>query len=252
MNTAAKTWLFDLGNSRLKGAGLQAGATRTPMFAFDLAQADAMAALLRQLAPVGPGDSAWLASVATPERSAALTDALQAAGISVHAVRSQAQCAGLRVAYPQPAQLGVDRFLALLAASERQDGPWLLVSAGSALTVDLLADDGRHVGGLIAPMPRPMAQVLAQQFPQLDLPAGQAVDFANNTADAIASGSRAAALGLVERALRQALQLLGTVPTVLLSGGAADLFQGLQHTRVLRLESAVLDGLALYVREQGR
>jgi type III pantothenate kinase len=140
----------------------------------------------------------------------------------------------------------VDRFLALLAASGRDDGPWLLVSAGSALTVDLLQADGAHVGGLIAPMPDTMRAALASRFAVLDVPAGEVLDFAGDTADAIASGCAGAAIGLVERSLRQAAERLGTEPTLLLGGGAAGLFAGIAHPRVHAVPSLVLEGLAIY------
>jgi type III pantothenate kinase len=250
MSAHPKSWLLDLGNSRLKLAPLLASGQRGAVSAIDHGQADAAARLVQELMPIGAGDVAWLASVAKPGRSADLSAALRDAGLVVHPVRSQAACGRLRIAYPDPAQLGVDRFLALLAASERDDGPWLLVSAGSALTVDLLASDGQHLGGLIAPMPAHSRAVLAQNFPQLDLPEGRAGEFADNTADAIASGARAALLGLVERSLRSAHAQLGVLPVALLSGGAADLFDGLDHPRVLRVEAPVLDGLAIYVRHR--
>lgn len=250
MTTSPKSWLLDLGNSRLKLAPLLPSGQRGDLSAIENAQPDAEAVLLRQLAPIGAGDVAWLASVASAEKTAAVTAALQAGGIAVQPVQTRAQCAELRIAYLLPAQLGVDRFLALLAASERGGGPWLLVSAGSALTVDLLADDGQHLGGLIAPMPAHQRAVLAQNFSQLDVPEGRAREFADNTADAIASGARTAVLGLVERSLRVARAQLGVSPGVLLSGGGADLFADLDHARVLRVESPVLDGLAVFARQR--
>lgn len=250
MTTSPKSWLLDLGNTRLKFAPLLPTGQRGAMTAIDNAQPNAEADLLRQLAPVAAGDVAWLASVAGTAKTAALSAALHGAGIAVQPVQTQPQCADLRIAYPVPAQLGVDRFLALLAASARGGGPWLLVSAGSALTVDLLGDDGQHLGGLIAPMPAHQRAALAQNFSQLDVPEGRAREFADNTADAIASGARAAVLGLVERALRVARAQLGVSPGVLLSGGGADLFADLDHARVLRVESPVLDGLAVFVRRR--
>ena len=54
--------------------------------------------------------------------------------------RTLAECGGLRVAYPQPQRMGVDRFLALLAA--RAGGGVMLVSGGgTALTIDLTLEE---------------------------------------------------------------------------------------------------------------
>jgi type III pantothenate kinase len=247
MNNDRKQWLIDLGNSRLKCAALDAQGKREPMFAIGHDQPDPMSALLQRLGETGARDAAWLASVASAERTVALTQALQDAGLNVHRIHTQAALGKLRIAYPDPSRLGVDRFLALLAASERNDGPWLVVSAGSALTVDLLDQSGLHLGGMIAPMPAQMRAALAQQFTQLDLPEGQARDFADNTADAIASGTRAALLGLLERALRKARQRLGATPTLLVSGGGAEFLADLDHPQTVNLPALVLDGMASYV-----
>jgi type III pantothenate kinase len=252
MTGIRQRWLIDLGNSRLKCAALDAHGLRAEAFAIGHEQSDPLASLLNFVGQVGVGDEVWLASVAPAQRTAAVTQDLQRSGLSVHRIATQAQCGRLRIAYPEPAQLGVDRFLALLAASERKDGPWVVVSAGSALTIDVLASDGRHLGGMIAPMPQHMRAVLAQNFPQLNLPEGQARDFADNTADAIATGARTAALGAVERALRKAGETLGSTPTLLLAGGNADLFAGLDHAQKRHLPSLVLDGMALFVRGMER
>jgi type III pantothenate kinase len=58
---------------------------------------------------------------------------------------------GVRNAYGKPAQLGIDRWAALIAAWKQFGGGVLIADCGTAVTVDYLAEDGRHVGGLIAP-----------------------------------------------------------------------------------------------------
>ena len=65
---------------------------------------------------------------------------------------------GKLTTYYDASQLGVDRWLALLALAEKQDNQCvLLVDAGTALTVDLLLD-GEHQGGIIIPGHRLMRQ----------------------------------------------------------------------------------------------
>jgi len=243
-----KQWLIDLGNSRIKCAPLDARGRRGEVFAIDHEHADPLHLLVQHVGAVTDGDQAWIASVAAVDRTDALVEALRRAGLAVHCIETQARCGKLRIAYAEPWRLGVDRFLAMLAASERDDGPWLVLSAGSALTVDLLGADGVHHGGMIAPMPADMRAALARRFTQLDLPPGKAMDFADNSADAIASGARAALLGLVERALHKGRVLLGVEPTLLLSGGGVDALSGVNAARSILLASLVLDGMALYVR----
>lgn len=252
MRTIRKRWLIDLGNSRLKCALLDAQGRRGEILALGHDQPNALPTLLQHFGAGGNNDELWLASVASAERTAALAAALEAHGLRVRRVQTQPGFGKLRIAYADPSRLGVDRFLAMVAACERDDGPWLLVSAGSALTIDLLAEDGLHLGGSIAPMPARMRATLAAGFKQLDLAEGHASDFAADTADAIASGCRGAALGLVERSLRKARERLGTIPTLLVGGGGAALLEDVEHAPVMHLPALVVDGMAVYVHAQER
>src|SRR4249919_970766 len=179
-------WLIDFGNTRLKCAPLQDGHCG-PVQAFAASDREALDGLLRILGSAKTGERVWLASVATPERTEALASAISGQGFAVRRVQTRAQCDRLRIAYAEPLRLGVDRFLAMLAVLQRDDGPWLISSVGSAMTIDLLDVDGRHHGGLIAPTPTHMREALAARFPQLELADGHAVDFAGNTADAVVS-----------------------------------------------------------------
>ncbi|GAB2497812.1 type III pantothenate kinase [Arenimonas alkanexedens] len=239
-------WLLDLGNSRLKVAAWDPVTGLGPVQAWTHGAADFAPSMQRWLTGVQAGDRCWLASVANSELTAAVAEALASHGNPATRARTQPACAGVRIAYAEPSRLGVDRFLALLAAHARGAGPWLLVSAGSALTVDLLDGSGQHRGGVIAPSPEHMRAALAARFPALAYAGGEACDFATDTADAIAGGSVGAAVGLVERSHRQAIRLLGVAPRVLVSGGGAPrLLEWLE----MEPESApglVLEGLAVY------
>ena len=252
MTVPSAGWLLDLGNSRLKCARLDARGDAGEVLAFDHADPAFVDTVISRLGPARADDTAWLASVAPASLAASLESALLAAGFKVHRVRTQAACGRLRIAYARPESLGVDRFLALLAASGRSDGPWLLVSAGSAITLDLLAADGTHLGGAIAPTPEAMRAALAARFAQLDVDAGTATDFAADTADAIATGCEGAAVGLVERSLRAAHRRLGAMPTLLVAGGGAGLLAAIEHSPVVLQPTLVIDGLAAYVLEQAR
>ena len=101
-------------------------------------------------------------------------------------------------------------------------------------------------------MPSDMRAALAQRVAQLDLPEGHARDFADDSADAIASGAQAAALGLVERCLRKAQERLGSMPTLLVTGGGAEFLAALDHPGTVSLPSLVLDGLACFVQDEER
>lgn len=63
---------------------------------------------------------------------------------------SCAEAGGVFNGYADPARLGVDRWLGLLAARQLA-ADVIVVDAGTALTLDLLTAQGRHLGGFILP-----------------------------------------------------------------------------------------------------
>jgi type III pantothenate kinase len=241
-------WVFDLGNSRLKCAALHADGSLGDMHA--IAYGDGLAASLEAILPATlkrESASAVLASVASPARTAAVVDWLTTRFGTVSIARTQAALGGVRIAYDEPARMGVDRFLTLLAARRRGSQPWLVVGVGTAVTVDLLDAQGHHQGGRIAPSPRLMREALHMAAGQLPAQGGDYVEFATGTTDALASGCEGAALGLIERSLQQAHAALGRRPALLLhGGGAAALVPRLDGSDMA--PALVLEGLAVWAR----
>ena len=70
-------------------------------------------------------------------------------GLELDLAEVSAQCGGITNSYKDVGRMGVDRWLAMIAAFNRQKRACLIVDAGTALTIDLIADDGRHQGGYI-------------------------------------------------------------------------------------------------------
>jgi type III pantothenate kinase len=238
-------WVFDLGNSRLKCAQLNDDGSLGTVHALGHDETGFVEAL-KALIPADAA-SACLASVASPVLTQAVLEVLASRFQRISIARSVAQFAGLHIAYAEPARLGVDRFLALLATHARAPGPWLVAGVGTALTIDLLDAAGQHRGGRIAPSPRLMRAALHQAAAQLPAQGGAYIEFAADSHDALASGCDGAALGLIERSLREATQVVGVTPGLLLHGGGADaLAPHLPHA--LQAPSLVLEGLALWSR----
>ena len=149
--------------------------------------------------------------------------------------------AGVTNGYAEPERLGVDRWLALLAAWSELDGAGLVVSAGTALTLDLLDDAGRHRGGYIVPGLGLMLQSLLSGTSGVRLEPGPAATLApgHGTAEAVLQGCTAMAVALIERARDSA-----PLP-VLLAGGDAELLAPWITAPVLRRPELVLDGLGI-------
>ncbi|KRG70801.1 pantothenate kinase [Stenotrophomonas terrae] len=231
-------WLFDLGNSRFKFAPLQgnrAGSVQAWAHGAEAITASALEALPR-------GATAWVASVAAPALTDEVMQILQGRFDKVQVARTLPRCAGVSVAYARPEKFGVDRFLGLLAVAPAQKSV-LVVGVGTALTIDLIDADGLHHGGRIAASPTVMREALHARAVQLPASGGDYAEFANDTADALASGCDGAAVALVERSLRQAQSLLGTLPQLVVHGGGALPLLPLLADADYR-PALVLDGLA--------
>jgi type III pantothenate kinase len=215
------TWLFDLGNTRLKWAPLRADGEAGTEQVWDAAHdGTAFADGWRGQLPDRIGN-ALVASVAAPALTATLLDALAPRTGRISLARTLPVCAGVRIAYAQPRRLGVDRFLAMLAAHADTQDACLVVGVGTALTIDLLDATGRHHGGRIAPSPTLMREALHARAPQLPPTGGRYNEFADDTAAALASGCEGAALALIAHSRQVAHSRLGVSPRLLLHGGGA-------------------------------
>ena len=188
-------WLFDLGNSRFKAARRRPDGGIGEVLAWPHgAEAMASGDDAGQV-PLPRGRRAWVASVAATALTTRVMALLRERFEEVQVARTLAECGDLRLAYPQPQRMGVDRFLALLAA-RAGGGDVLVAGVGTALTIDLLDADGIHHGGRIAASPTLMRQALQQRAVQLPASGGHYREFADDTEDALASGCDGAAVAL--------------------------------------------------------
>ena len=164
-------------------------------------------------------------------------------------VSSAASVCGVRIAYRSPNALASTRFLGLIALHALERGPAVLASCGTALTLDALAADGTHLGGLISASPALSIDALTGSTARLQAPrSAHVVELADNTDDAIESGAWLAATALVERFVARAGARLDGAPALVLSGGGAARLSALVALPHRVDASLVLRGLAIYAR----
>ena len=238
-------WVFDLGNTRLKAAPVDAAGRLGPVLAITHRGTDLGAEIERRL-PASIG-TATVASVAGEPLRVALLDALTRRARRISLATTTSLWDGLRVAYADPSRLGVDRFLAMLGACAAGSGAVLVCGVGTAITIDLVDADGRHRGGRIAPSPDLMREALHDRVPQLAPVGGTYHALADDTDDALASGCQGAAIGLVEQSLASAARLLGETPRLVLHGGGAAALAPRLPAGDLHPD-LVLEGLARWIR----
>jgi type III pantothenate kinase len=157
-------------------------------------------------------------------------------------VRAEPECCGVRNRYERPEVLGPDRWAALIAARAIHNGASLVVNAGTATTVDMLAADGTFLGGAILPGVELMRFVLHEHTGRLPMHEGKYSDAPRNTIDAIETGCRHAQAGAVERMYR-VFREVAPAPLCIVAGGAGRTLVD-QLTMPRRyVENLVLDGL---------
>src|SRR5258707_3910955 len=100
---------------------------------------------------VAPADQVMVANVAGGSVRKKLETLLARRSMVPTWVKAKRRECGVTNGYGRPDQLGADRWAALIGAWSILRGPCLVVSAGTATTVDILRGDGGFVGGGILP-----------------------------------------------------------------------------------------------------
>jgi type III pantothenate kinase len=135
----------------------------------------------------------------------------------------------------------------MIAARRYGPGPVCVVDAGTALTIDAISAEGRHLGGLIAPGITSMRLIIDERT-QLSLPQDSESPalLAQDTDSAIASGTLQSAVALIERVYTRLIGTLDVTPRALLTGGEARLLYPHLQNEWTIVPHLVLEGLARY------
>lgn len=254
--------LIDAGNTQIKWAVPQEASASAPALAKlgDWQHAGCCAQVdSAQLAVAWEGLSishVLIANVAGAECAVQLRKQLLVAfggTLEVRWFASQPELAGLQNKYANPFQLGCDRFASAIGAHALfAQQALLIVTCGTATTVDAVSADGDFLGGMILPGLGLMAHALGDktaQLPTLTEAAATRFDFAagfaTNTADAIHSGCVAAQLGAIQRALSMCAARPGLAHDLrlILAGGAAPLLAAYLTQPTTQIDNLVLIGL---------
>jgi type III pantothenate kinase len=234
---------IDVGNSRLKWRRIRDGRVLD------------RGALLATL-PLEPGELvgdgpvpalARVGSVAGADFDRELEARLRQLGIGeVRFAASSDRCGRLRAGYREPTRMGVDRWLALVAGSARVEGAFAVLDAGSALTLDLVDADGRHLGGWILPGLRMMRRALLDgtagvRFPEPDAHADPGPG--RDTGEAVVFGTLLMARDFVAGRMERFRRDCPGAP-LLVTGGDGEMLLAEAQPPVERIPDLVLDGLA--------
>ena len=242
--------LIDFGNSRLKWRSQDGGAATTSGAIEHLGQRAALERLLLPALTVLPESAEVLySSVAEASMTAELERIARLRFPNAHIKRvlSAKRLGRIENHYPDATTLGVDRLLAMGGARGHiAHGALLVVSIGTATTIDYLDDSDQFQGGVILPGLRLMARALnsgTAQLPLVEIDQPEPQQFALDTVSAMRAGIVHAQCGAIERLLRVARQRSGECVCVLGGGGARLLADELPFP-IRLIDNLVLDGLA--------
>lgn len=242
--------LVDIGNSRVKWSLWQDGAhARTGAFAYE--EHVFGRTLDFEWRGLAVPEHIVVANVAGQKIADALYLWVQGRWkVHTEFTKAQKQAHGVTNSYARADRLGVDRWLAMVAARRLAPGEAVcVVDCGTALTADVVDAAGNHLGGLIVPGMSAMCEALGrvtagvgavhQHLPPPELA------LANDTQNAVLAGARLAAAGFIDRVIGDARARLATPVAGIITGGDAAaiiplLRSGFRHESLL-----VLDGLAI-------
>ncbi|ULJ69718.1 biotin--[acetyl-CoA-carboxylase] ligase [Wielerella bovis] len=150
--------------------------------------------------------------------------------------------------YRNPREHGTDRWFSALGSRRFTQNACVIVSCGTAVTIDALTADNHYLGGSIMPGFHLMRESLLHRTANLNRPEGQFYPFPTTTANAIATGMLDAVCGsiilmhtrLKERNHQQ------TVDIILTGGGAAKILGALPPTFVLDNCVKIVDNLVIF------
>jgi type III pantothenate kinase len=245
------TVLVDIGNTRIKWATLSAGKLVRRGSAVHRDSLDAaVAAFAAELPPRSRVIAAKVAGEPMAEQLTALV--AKRPGTSLTLVATSAEQFGVRCAYADPSRLGVDRWVAVLAAYHAASGAACAIDAGTAVTFDAVDATGKHLGGLIFPNARLLAAALDRSTSNIGSTAAvpavaRGIELLGRDTDAAVGHAAWLALSAaLDRAVATVERALGARPAVYLTGGDADALRGWLETRVELRADLVLEGLKLF------
>jgi type III pantothenate kinase len=162
--------------------------------------------------------------------------------VEMQIARVSSIVSGVSCGYTEPEMLGIDRWLAVVAAYQRYLGPVLVVDAGSAITIDLIGPQGVHLGGYISPGLRLMREALWQGTAKVQVDRVESLNMlvpGTCTQDAVNRGCLLAVVATIEKLASQ------YPASIVITGGDANVVAEALSLTSDHVPELVLDGLAV-------
>ena len=190
-------------------------------------------------------DTAWVSAVANLN----IAEDLETHFDEVHLVHTQNKFNNLKISYDDSSSLGSDRFFAMIGAMEHfPKKPLLVIDIGSAMTFDVIDNNGLHNGGLIMPG----LSALRKSFPKFETnDVSTNIDgLASNTTQAWKSGTQAMLYSSIDDQIKKFNDMFSD-GIITICGGLAYEIKNELPKSVQIFDNLVLDGLECYSKTVG-
>jgi type III pantothenate kinase len=223
---------IDAGNTRYKCR--QAG---------ELIVFDSMDPLLKYLQSVPNIERIRIASVKDSKLSDEIIRKCHLEEDKIFIAKTLPSNSGLTLCYKSPKSLGVDRWLAMLAAINIAPKGCVVIDAGSALTIDIVNESKVHVGGYIVPGLQMMRNSLFANTDKVVFDKkikNQSLKLGDSTQSCVDNGVLLTLVSFIDRVIHKYPNY-----SVVVSGGDADSIVKLISKPCEHVGELVLDGLFL-------
>lgn len=240
--------LVDIGNSRIKMASCDRGQLNVlqavphdrqtfPQVALDM---------LAQLSEVP--HKVVVANVAARTHTEVLADFCERHwGLIPHVLTTPLAGDGITNGYTEHQQLGIDRWAAMVGAWRRYQGLQCIIDAGSAVTIDVLARDGIHQGGVIIPGVNMILNNIVTAVDGINEAGLQdmypAPVLGRSTRECLLAGGYSAVIGAVERVMAHVRSISSDNVYCVITGGAAQNLLSSLPENCICLPNLVLEGM---------
>ena len=184
-----------------------------------------------------------ISSVLDVENNQRIQNILAILDIPIIFAQVHAEYAGLKCGYNVPSQMGIDRWLQVLAVAKPEQR-FCVIGCGTALTIDLV-DGLQHLGGYILPNLYLQRDALIQNTKGIKIPdsAFDNLTPGQNTVDAVHRGILLGLISSIEQIMQHSPKQL------VLTGGDAALFaKFLSHYQPQVEADLLLQGLQQYLQ----
>ena len=140
---------------------------------------------------------------------------------------------GMTILYDNPQEVGADRIVNAVAAYEKYKSALIVVDFGTATTFDCISQEGAYLGGAISPGLLISAEALfqkASKLPRVEIFAKPESVVAKNTIASMNAGILYGYAGLVDGMVKRIKEEMASKPTVIATGGLAELISDVAKT----------------------